>query len=476
MSAAPRSAAPRLPAQPALAPSAPGVGGRRQRVCVPWRIVAGAQYADVALTVYVKVAALAARAEGCTAGTAVLADYLGMSKSSVERGLRQLATPDEVDGLVEVPTRRRTLPGGRGTTAHRAVRALEGGEDFVWLPVGAAETLTPRQLRAYAVLAYADARRIPMAAADLADYLRHQSGRSAGEPVGERQARRVIDDLDTTGWLDVDRRAGHQGRHAYAPHRTPLHTVPATASAEPCPDIHDGSGPDIHDGSLASKEDLATDRRCAGAAGGIRRRRGDRSRAVATPGENPQARPDDGDRALRADAPIFPTTNPACPPTYTGPALSYSPRLWHILEPVRHLMTDLRPYVQRQIGRAISQQLEAGTDPERLRLRLQTRYAHTEHDTIRDAGRWLLGAGLPRWGCGLQECETGVLWTTGARCVVCQDIVADRRAGQLQPAGTGPAPASASTWSECRGCGAPSRTDLPGGLCRPCRPTAAPAA
>lgn len=42
---------------------------------------------------------------------------------------------------------------------------------------------------------------------------------------------------------------------------------------------------------------------------------------------------------------------------------------------------------------------------------------------IRAPGRWLLGVALPRWGCGYQDCEAGVLWSTGNDCEVCAEIV-----------------------------------------------------
>ena len=146
--AAPAAAAPCPQPQPA-AEARPRAGGGL-RVRVPLRIVVGAQYRDSALSVYIKVAALAMRTDGCTAKVSVIAEYLGLSKSEVERALRDLATPDDVDGLVEVLTTRRTLPGGRGQSAHRTIRQAAPDEHFVWIPVRAADALSPRLLRLYA--------------------------------------------------------------------------------------------------------------------------------------------------------------------------------------------------------------------------------------------------------------------------------------------------------------------------------------
>lgn len=398
---------------------------------VPLRLVVGAQYSDAALSAYVKIAALSLRVEGCTAKVAVLAEYLGMSKSAVERGLRQLSQPDIVDGLVEVPTVRRTLPGGRGQSAHRTTRPLANGELWVRIPVRAAETLTPRLLRLYALLAYATARRIPATAAELGEQLRHHTGQRAGECLGERQARRLVDELEATGWLTVYRREGEQGRHAYETRRHPLRPVPAAAPAQPAGDeqlplwetgapvIHDGSGPDLGDGSLASKEDPSTDRRPeTQVGGGIRRRRGDRKWVAGSVDNSVPPAFGSGGLVLRTDGETA-SSSPAPGRTeYTGPALQLAPRIWRVLAPVHHELPAISPYMLRRIAREIGTQLDhPGGSEERLADRLTRRYATT--DTIRDVGRWLLGAGLVRHGCGDPHCETGVIWPTGTDCETC---------------------------------------------------------
>ncbi|MFI5685862.1 hypothetical protein [Streptomyces sp. NPDC051636] len=404
-------------------------GGRT--VKVPLRLVVGAQYPDAALSVYVKVAALALRPEGCTARVTTLAEYLGMSKSAVERGLRPLAQPDIIDGITEVPTVRRTKRGGTGDSAHRVTRPLAEGELWVRIPVRAAEALTPRLLRLYALLAYATARRIPVTAAELGEMLHHHTGKRAGEHLGERQARRLVDELEATGWLTVHRREGEQGRHAYETSHQPLRAVPAApAEEEPAaeqlalwdeaaPVSHDGSGADLGDGSLVSKEDLRTDRReKTQPGGGIRRRRGDRKWAARPVDNSVPATFGPGDRVLRTDAETDGPGTAAGRPAYTGPVLQLSPRVWRVLEPVRHHLGEIRPFVLRRIARTIGAQLDAqGGSEERLTDRLTRRYATT--DTIQDIGRWILGAGLVRHGCGRPECETGVIWPTGEDCELC---------------------------------------------------------
>ncbi|QJT01768.1 helix-turn-helix domain-containing protein [Streptomyces asoensis] len=395
----------------------PRDGGHSIRV--PLRLVVGVQYSDAALAVYVKIAALALRPEGCTAKVSVLAEYLGMSKSAVERGLRQLAQPDPLEGLTEVPTTRRTLPGGRGQSAHRTVRPLADGELWVRVPVRAAEALTPRLLRVYALLAYATARRIPVTAAELGAMLHHHTGKQTGESLGERQARRLVDELAATGWLTLHRREGEQGRHAYETHRSPLHAVPAAEQAPATPVIHDGSGAGDHDGSLASKEDLTTDRRLkTQLGGGNRRRRGDR-KWVAGPVDNSVSPTfGSGGLVLRTDDETLSSSPAAGRAAYTSPALQLSPRIWRVLEPVRHEVAALSPYVMRRIAREIGAQLDAyGGSEERLHDRLTRRYASSK--AVRDFGRWMLGAALVRHGCGDPRCETGVMWDTGTDCETC---------------------------------------------------------
>jgi hypothetical protein len=429
----PAAALAATPAAPHTQPHHAATGARTRdgwhTVKVPLRLVVGAQYPDGALSAYVKIAALALRPEGCTARVSTLAAYLGMSKSAVERGLRPLTQPDPVDGLVEVPTVRRTKSGGTGESAHRVTRPLTRDELWVRIPVRAAETLTPRLLRLYALLAYATARRIPVTAAELGEMLRHHTGKSAGEYLGERQARRLVDELATTGWLTVRRREGEQGRHAYETNRRPLHTVPApaataTSSAQAealevppvqqgsgAPVIHDGSGADLGDGSLAYREDRVTDRQeKTQQGGGIRRRRPTGSKPAASADSRPQGQVPGtfgpGHGVLRTDA-------PAPGSAVCGPKLSSEEwaRIWAVLAPVAHTLTDLSHWEWARVVSEIHHQLTTGTTTDRLTDRVARRYASTE--TIRSTSRWLLGVALVRNGCADPRCETGIIWAAG---------------------------------------------------------------
>jgi hypothetical protein len=448
-----------LPARPR-----PARAPRRQRVCVPWRIIASPEYSDVALSVYVKAAALAARPEGCRARVAILAEYLGVSRSTVERGLTDLINPR--GGVVELPTVRRTKSCGTGDSAERRPRPLKPGEPYVWLPVAAAETLAPRRLRAYAAIAYATARRIPLAMAELAGLLRHQSGPRAGQPVTERAASQAMDDVEDAGWITIHRRAGERGRHVFEVHDCPLRPAPEPP-AGPGADLGEGSGLNHGEGSLATEEDQATTdlntaRSITASAEGATH-----VSKPAAPVENPRAAQGRAGRALREEA----TNAPAALRPYRGPTLTYSARVHEALEPVRHLLDGLSPWMQRRIGQEIGRQLDAYASVERLRARLMLRYARTgPAEAGRDPGRWLLGAALPRWGCPDDDCESGVRWSTGIWCERCGELAAARRAG-LPPPQPRP-PGSAPAWHECADCQAPSRTPLPRGLCAACTPPA----
>ncbi|AJC62122.1 hypothetical protein GZL_p00192 (plasmid) [Streptomyces sp. 769] len=510
---------------------------RRQRVKVPWRLVASAHYSDVALSVYMKVKALAQRPEGCTAGAATLAAYLGLSKASVERGITQLRRPAP-DGVVELAeSTRRSLPGGRGTTARRRVRVLRCNEQFVWLPVIACEELTPRQLRAYAVIVFARLQQIPLSLDELAGFLRHYRGQRAGKPLTAAAARTVVDRLESARWVSVQRRAGAQGRHLFLPHDFPPalgatdergeawsspapvgSSTRATALRGAPPRSGEGSGATAGDGSLAKEESPRTDRhenasrRCSPAVGETPQGRGVEP-VDDLPGRTTGTAVDTG-LALRADKASSPPDSTCrdsrtCPlpkPSYTGPQLTISQRIYAVLEPVRWLLARVNnPFLERKVAREVGRQLREGTTPERLHHRLTVRLAGTMVSDIREPGRWLLGVALPRWGCGHPGCESGVMWATADRCEECAEIISARRAHQgFSPArGTRPgtdgfvryceadeAPTPAAPTrrareldgtphGSCDTCGARIRLigrALEDGLCKPCREEYAAAA
>lgn len=477
-------------------PTAPSPAGaavrppRRQRVKVPLRLFTSQQYADVAVSVYVKIAALASRPEGCTAATVTIADYLGLSKASVERGMTQLRRPGP-DGVVELSSTRRSLPGGSGTSALRRVRPPSATERFVWLPVAAAEDLTPRQLRAYALIAYAQVQGIPLTESEIAGALHHHSGRRAGQPLTTAAAGEIVDELEATRWITVERRAGARGRHRFIAHdippgpSAPSCGQPASAASSPASTSGsgEGSGSSADAGSLAYKEEPRTDRP-------------DNERALPSPavgevqvsegvdnrGTQPLRPRAERGLALRADDHKPPSANRGR--AYSGPELTISARIHAVLEPVHWLYRQTTVYVQRRIAREVSRQLRSGIDDARLRHRLTSRFARTMSGEIKDPGRWILGVALPHWGCGIHDCEAGVLWNSGRRCSICEEIVQDRRRAtappkrpqddpqRAEPTGVLPAEAPTAPRGECRGCRRPvlqvnrTREDGLCGLCR----------
>jgi hypothetical protein len=364
-----------------------------QRVRVPLRVIVGS-YSDSVLPVYVKIAALDRRDTGCEAGVSYLSGLLGLARSTVERALTQLMRPAPDDDVVELTSQRRTRPGGTGWTAVRRIRATNHRREHgAWVPSRAAESLSPRQLRAYAALAYATATGHDITLAELARVLRHRSGQKAGVALDTRSVRRILRDLERLGWISVDRRAGYRGRHVYTVHDEP--SQPAFTA-----DTEEGSAADLEDGSLAYKEHHPTD----------------------SPDDPPTAASDIRRRREQVVA-RGAVENPPLPRTfqraYTGPQLTLAPRIWRVLEPVKALLPGLSPYVVREAARQIGRQLDQGQTPERLRARLERRFASTE--TIRDPGRWLLGAAVVRHGCSLVACESGRIWHTDAECAVCAD-------------------------------------------------------
>ncbi|MFJ5785514.1 hypothetical protein [Streptomyces hydrogenans] len=232
-------------------------------------------FPDLALTLYVKVKALGVRVEGCTASVGRLAEYIGMSPRSVHRGMAAL-TSTEGGRTPHIDTRRRTKSGGTGQTALRTLSARREPRRYVFIPVAAAEALTPRRLRAYAALAWAEFNGSEITVEQLAGVLRHESGKHAGEPVHERTARTILDDLAATNWIGLDRRAGTRGRHRITVHDSPLHLAPTPMAKAPVdfvdeavdspvdeatgtsssPENGGTSGPEAGGTSLASKEDL----------------------------------------------------------------------------------------------------------------------------------------------------------------------------------------------------------------------------
>ncbi|MGW4779970.1 hypothetical protein ACWEPA_25320 [Streptomyces filamentosus] len=453
------------PATPASVPAGE-VRVRRQRVRVPMRLVWEPSYQDVALSVYVKVKALAARPEGCQARTETIASYLGLSGASVERGMAQLRRPGR-DGVVELFTRRRTLPGGTGQSAVRAVREMPRTEAFVWLPVAAAEDLTPRQLRVYALVAYAQARRIALTEAEIASYLLHHSGKKAGQTLSVTATSAVVDEVETARWMTVQRRAGARGRHRYIAHdlapeaRAVVSADERGAAAEVAEtavdsgsegsvssQVGEGSGSQAGEGSLANEESPRTDSPEDGralfssAVGEVQVRKG-ASPVENRAGDEAAAGRGEAGLALRAGGKNEPSSEKPVVEkrssgvgsgrgsSYTGPQLVMSASIYAVLEPVHHLLARVtNVFVARQIAREVGRQIAAGTCPERLQHRLTARVAGTMSDEIRDPGRWLLGVALPHWGCGYADCESGTIWRTQTACEVCVEIVQDKAAAR----------------------------------------------
>ncbi|MFI6580907.1 hypothetical protein [Embleya sp. NPDC050493] len=203
---------------------------RRASVKVPLRVVTGEAYSDLAFVFAAKVGHLAAgpNQPGCIADLTTIARYLGLTVRSVTQpdGRIALKAPSslyaaqkQLTAGEELTVVRRTKPSGTGTSAVRRLRTPEKGEPWVMVPVALLGAVPHRHARAYAVICYARARGHHLTYAELADVLRHQSGRRIGEPVSVRAARGVVADLERWGWVEVGRREGWQGRNMLVPLR-----------------------------------------------------------------------------------------------------------------------------------------------------------------------------------------------------------------------------------------------------------------
>lgn len=413
----------------------------RQKVKVPKRVWGSGHYSPGAVAYHAQITALAQRPDGCRASVATLAGYMGDSKRTAERYLAELAAPGP-DGISELTTVRRTGSDGDGETAERRIRGVARGEHFAYVSVLAVKTLRHPLFLLYCALAYAVATRTPVTAAELAGLL----------GITERSARRMTDELEGLGWLTVHRRAGVHGRHAYDVHDHPLRPV----LDEPGPpDTDGGSGAAADGGSLAIKEDAGlTDERSTQVGGSFRRRRDDRKWAapsVDTGGNAPDVPP-----TFRS------AVRPSARPAYAGPALTLSPRVWAVLAPVADLLPVCSAFTIRRIAREVGRQLDEGVFAEDIRDQLTRMRAWTHTETIRDPGRWILGAALPaRPGhCGTADCVRGFQRFTGIPCKACAELTA---AHATHPPDT-------AAWHECAHGSAPSRQPIPHGLCVDCPP------
>jgi hypothetical protein len=423
-----------------------------QKIRVPKRVWGSGHYTPGAVAYHAQITALAQRADGCRAGVATLAGYLGDSKRTAERYLAELAAPGP-DGRPELTTIRRTGSDGDGETAERRTRGVARGEHFAYVAVQAAKALRHPLFVLYCALAYAVATRTPVTAAELAGLL----------GVSERTARRMTDELERLGWITVHRRAGDHGRHLYDVHDHPLHPVPAPP---PEPDTDGGSGAGADGGSLAIKEDAGlTDESTTQVGGAFRRRRGDRKWVPAPV--------DTAGNAYGGNYPVVPAVPPALRgrvrPAYAGPPLTVSREAWELLRPVLAPVSDLlpqvSPFMTRRIVREILRQIrEDGIWPEDIRDQVARMRRWTPAEDIRDPGRWLYGAVLPvRSRCGMTGCHWGFLAHTGMPCKACAELEADRHRQAHPPHTAGARPYA------CSACGWASPTPLPYDRCAACR-------
>ncbi|MEH0564677.1 hypothetical protein [Streptomyces scabiei] len=211
--------------------------GRGQWVRYPLRVVVDtAAYADADTKVYGKVKALA-KGRPCEAGVVRLAEFTGLSVSAVEKALARLSKPAPTDGVQELTRRQRSHRStGKGLTNERTCRELEDDERYVHAPVRAADTLRGTLHRLYLLLRYTTGvERRDLTLAEIGEALRHNGGKRAGEPLHERTAALLLDELEDAGWITQDKRGGHRGRHQITVHDDPVRPVDGPAPVPPSP-------------------------------------------------------------------------------------------------------------------------------------------------------------------------------------------------------------------------------------------------
>ena len=419
-----------------------------QQVEIPERVYRGSHYSDVFIKAWAKMAALDVdtNPEHCNAHVTEMARFCGLSLRAFQRALTEGRTPGPDGALPEFSTQRMTRKSGTGRTAIRQVRPIVEGERYVTVAVAMCDALEPRRLRAALLMAHT-AKYSPgyqPTAAELAGELFHHHGKSAGKPLSERTARRIVHDLEATGWVSVGHRAGHQGRHTVAVNAHPILAeqlsldldatgtaagAPDGSAASPAPELgeasadnHGGSGPATGGGSLAIKEytGVPTDAFAAPQEVGGSRRRRVTVRKPATDASE-LANGTFGPGASRAPRGTHPTQQPTGQ-AYSGPELRWTERIHISLAPVRHLLQpDANRFLLRKVAREIGRQLDTAATtlmtPERMAARIAGRYR--DAGPIRDITAWLLAVGITPRGCGQPLCEGGQLWPTGETCETC---------------------------------------------------------
>lgn len=386
--------------------------GRGQWVRYPLRVVVDTvAYADADTKIYGKVKALS-KNRPCEASVAKLAEFTGLSESAMEKGLRRLSRPAPTDGVTEATRRQRShRVTGKGRTNERTTRALDDDERYIDAPVRAADTLRGTLHRLYLLLRYTTrVERRDLTLAEIGQALRHHGGKHAGEPLHERTAALLLDELEGAGWITQDKRGGYRARHRITVHDDPVHLVdepdgtptPPATPAPSTPGAECGAGPGAECGAPAYKEDqeLTDVENTPPAVLGIRRRRptggGARENAVDTFGR-------------RAGLDLTPAAWRT---------------VWNVLDPVRHELGPLTGWEWERLVHDVLRRL-ADETPERLRDRVQRRYTVMRTDdpeqppAIRSFARWLIGAALIRRGCENPDCETGTLWSAGISCPAC---------------------------------------------------------
>lgn len=382
--------------------------------------------------VFLEIADLCARPQGCTASAQYIADVLAASREAVQREITWL---EEHHFVFQGGYNSRT-----GQVA-RKVRALRASEAFVWLPTGAWVLVDGRPFAMLAAYTYCHAVNRPQTAAEITALAPRRDGRH----LHPKTVSRAAATLAAAGWLWAVHTPGKAT--TYTPARKAPQQVIDTETERLSqvagvdnritPPLDTGITPE---GSTSEGSTSVVDVVSPPPAVEVMSPEGEitvtRAHERAREDEHQDHAADtDGRFALRADK------APKIPKPYNGPALRVPEAVADVFEPVRVLLTGEKPRVnvwgQRQAAREIIRQLGNGTHADQIRYRLRARLAGVMVDEIGNgrtgsgsANGWLLEA-LKPYGCANPMCEHGRLWPDLTACQTCTRLHEENRAAGL---------------------------------------------
>ncbi|MFG2296300.1 hypothetical protein [Streptomyces sp. NPDC048603] len=253
------------------------------------------------------------------------------------------------------------------------------------------------------------------------------------------------------GWLEVQRRAGYQGRNVIIPRRSVLEAAAERPEGEEPP----------HGGEVFEAAEVAE----ALAAGADERTSGSANQRTSLANKELQPSVD-----VQEKKPPNLFCGSGRRASSGGGRARGGPTVSVVAHRVLHgLPVALTPGQYRLAAGVVERAVaEAGGDPERIRDRILRRLAEEWGRPIRSAYGWLVGRGLRNDPCPDPACEEGALWPDGSECRICHERWIDRRGTPLVFRNRA-RPIYDVRWF-CSACERPGTGEPPErGVCRCCR-------